>query len=494
MLEPMDVDDPYYAMYVKLSEPEKKILTLLRKEYDEILQLKTENEDILEEMKNLEERKDNEILQLKTENEDIKIQLEEMKNLEERKDNEILQLKTENEDNKIQLEEMKNLEKRKDDEILQLKTENEDNKIQLEEMKNLEERKDNEISQLETENEVNKIQLKEMKNLEEQKDNEISQLKNEIHSLKSKIKPLEEKNKKLNDENSEWQNYIGKATTFSLNDSDVNHSAQLAKDIEGVKEKIVNYIGNLRPKVDINLEKVNNLLLSYDCHAQVKSKVKLPLVLPLVKAVLQRYVFQTIIEYAEYNLLENCEIQCLERDIYKMTNKLHDLSDKFSTYDGANEITKAFPIKMHQQMYGLLGSLGLANNVGDKNKEHPIIVEIKNKLNKKINELRTIRDPKKSEKHDDMAPIIIQELIRIYFFRLKVQEPPVEIIWFNYNDGIDPNLMEERYEEENTDEIDEANNPLVELCSFPLFVSNYNKKGQKIYSRAKIIYQVKQSR
>ncbi|PKY47577.1 hypothetical protein RhiirA4_403563 [Rhizophagus irregularis] len=83
-----------------------------------------------------------------------------------------------------------------------------------------------------------------------------------------------------------------------------------------------------------------------------------------------------------------------------------------------------------------------------------------------------------------MATILVQELIRICLFRLKVQEPAVEYKWFPYNHEIDPNLMEGR------EDIDENNNLLVELCSFPLFVSNYGKQGQKVYSRAYIVCQV----
>ncbi|GBB85956.1 hypothetical protein RclHR1_01240007 [Rhizophagus clarus] len=308
---------------------------------------------------------------------------------------------------------------------------------------------------------------------------------NEILKLRNKIKLLEEKNKKLNDENSEWQNYIGKATTFSLNDSDVNHSAQLTRDIKSVQDKITNYVGNLRPKVDINFEEVNKLLHFYGCHAQVCSKEN---DLLQVKAVLQRHVFEVIINGAK-----NHE-SWLEGEIYNKADELLELLSKLSTSCvGANEINRALPIKIRQQIYGLLGSLGLANNTEDKNEEHPIIVGIKNKLNETINKLRTIKDPNKSSKHDDMATNLIQELIRIYFFRLQVQEPAVRTIWFKYDDNIDPNLMEGRWDDEDTDE-DKDNNPLVLLCSFPLFVANYGEQGQKIYSRAKIIHHFKQVR
>jgi chromosome segregation ATPase len=259
--------------------------------------------------------------QLLREKQELLNELEGKRNLAQSladKNDEILQLKkkTENqEDYRIQLEEkIKTIEEQKNDEISQLRkdTENLENyKTQLEaKMKTIGEQKDNEILKLKgkTENQDNYIiQLNEkMETLENQKNDEIRQLKEQlnikINDLLNENENLQKRNKMLDDENSEWQNYIGKATTFSLNDSDVNHSAQLAKDIEAVQKKIADYVGNLRPRVDINYEEVNKLLRSYGCHAQVKSKEK---ELLLVKAVLQRHVLSIIFDEAKNYLYKN---------------------------------------------------------------------------------------------------------------------------------------------------------------------------------------------
>jgi hypothetical protein len=113
------------------------------------------------------------------------------------------------------------------------------------------------------------------------------------------------------------------------------------------------------------------------------------------------------------------------------------------------------------------------------NKEHPLIVRVKERLNETINKFHKIEDPKKSIRSDDMATDLIRELIRIRFFRLKVQEPVVKYMWYLYNNEINPNLMEDMRSEENTDEVNEDDNSLVELCYFPLFVAQITVKKIK---------------
>ena len=82
----------------------------------------------------------------------------------------------------------------------------------------------------------------------------------------------------------------------------------------------------------------------------------------------------------------------MESDIFHAT-KLLDLLKKFSDYNSTNDIIKAYPIKIRQQIYGFLGSLGFENN-GMK-QEHLFIKIIKTKLNKSINNLRTINHKRK---------------------------------------------------------------------------------------------------
>jgi hypothetical protein len=291
---------------------------------------------------------------------------------------------------------------------------------------------------------------------------------------------LTKKNKALNDENSDLQNLIGKATTFSLSDSDSNNSVQFVKDIENLQRMLEKYVGVLKPKIDINYKKVNELLHSYGCKVRVRSLEENGL---LVKGVLQRYVLDEIFIYMQY-CLDNKEICYYENEIYVKTKSLLDLIKKFSTkYDATNDIIKAYPIKIRQQVFGILGSLAFGNI---QNEEHKFIRFVTNRLNKSINDLRSITNQPKKKLHDDMAADLIREVIRIFYYRLEVQQPAPETYWFEYEDKIDPNLVAERYDDEN--ENDEDLGEFVELCYFPLIVSNYKSKNQKIYARAKIVH------
>ncbi|CAB4437346.1 unnamed protein product [Rhizophagus irregularis] len=160
---------------------------------------------------------------------------------------------------------------------------------------------------------------------------QITNKDKEIESLREQNKRLDKQNKKLNDENSRWQNYIGKATTFSLNDNDTNHSTHFAKDIDKLQKMIVDYIGNLRPKVNINFEEVNKLLRLYGCSAQVKSKEN---GLLLAKAVLQRHVFEEVIKSANKYLLKYDD-PLLKSNIDKQTddNQSKKINDSKSIID-----------------------------------------------------------------------------------------------------------------------------------------------------------------
>ena len=121
-----------------------------------------------------------------------------------------------------------------------------------------------------------------------------------------------------------------------------------------------NYVGNLRPKVDVNLGEINKLLCIYKCKAQVKSTENHYESL-LVKGVLQRHVFAEIINEAK-DYIEKHVYTNFESNICKSTTILLNSLNEFSTTrDGANEITKTYPIKIRQQIYGFLGSLGFAD-------------------------------------------------------------------------------------------------------------------------------------
>jgi hypothetical protein len=241
------------------------------------------------------------------------------------------------------------------------------------------------------------------------------------------------------------------------------------------------YVGDLRPKVEVNYEKVNELLHKYGCKAQVSSLEENELL--LVKGVLQRHVLYEIFDYAD-DCLNQKKVDYYEGEIWEKTDSLLVLLEKLSTtYDATNDIIKAYPIKIYQQISEFLGSLAFGNI---QNEEHKFIRFATIGLNNSINDLRNITNQQKKQLHDDMAANLIREVIRIFCYRLEVQQPAPETYWFEYDDKIDPNLVAERYDEnEDNEDLDD----FVELCYFPLIASNYKSENQKIYARAKIVQQ-----
>ncbi|RIA94120.1 hypothetical protein C1645_818505 [Glomus cerebriforme] len=123
----------------------------------------------------------------------------------------------------------------------------------------------------------------------------------------------------------------------------------------------------------------------------------------------------------------------VKSDIYGIiTHVFPQMLNELSTKcNGANDIIRAWPIKIRQQIYGFPGSLGFA----------------------------------------DISPI---------------QEPVIHFQFFPYNTKINPNIMDGRWDVEDMDD-----NLLAELCSFPILMTDGNEKDQKIYTYAKVIHQVK---
>jgi len=76
-----------------------------------------------------------------------------------------------------------------------------------------------------------------------------------------------------------------------------------------------------------------------------------------------------------------------------------------------------------------------------------------------------------------MAGDIIRKVVTLFWFRLKVQEPIAESIWFKYSEKIDPSCMEGIWDDDDIDNI------VVDICYFPLIA---NKSTRQIYTPAKI--------
>ncbi|RIB25664.1 hypothetical protein C2G38_432817 [Gigaspora rosea] len=298
----------------------------------------------------------------------------------------------------------------------------------------------------------------------EERDNEMSNLEmsNLLKELEAKDKTIEE----LKNEASRHQSALGKATNFRLSDDDRNNSVQLREDITCLQKTIKDFC-IVKPGIEINETEAKKLLQQYGCtnftdEENFKS---------LLKAALQRFVLETILnltqEYFQLtnNENENINEKLLETGIVFEVNSLITKMKHFANFrEGDDDVTKALPVKLRQQIYAVLGNRGFSKVLSeDTIAEHPLINDIQQQLIQMMNRFRTINDPGKAIKLNDMIANIIRDVIRIFFFRLKVQEPEADPPhWFEHNDQVNPDLMEGTFDQ------DADCQDVVKICSFPL--------------------------
>ncbi|CAG8544704.1 19684_t:CDS:2, partial [Racocetra fulgida] len=287
------------------------------------------------------------------------------------------------------------------------------------------------------------------------KDKEIEAKNKEIEAKNHEISGLRKDIEDLKDEASRHQSALGRATNFRLSDDDCNNSVQLREDITSLQQTLKDFC-IVKPNININKKEAMNLLQRYGCTESIDGEH----FKSLLKAALQRFVLETILDstskYFEKrlpetnneNTEENTEERSLETRIVFETKNLLDKMKHFAKFrEGDDDVTRALPIKLRQQIYAVLGNRGFSKVISKDTVEHPFINETQEQLIKKINSIRTINDPNKITKLNSMAANIVRDVIRIFFFRLKVQEPEADSPhWFEYNDPVDPELMQGTFE------------------------------------------------
>jgi hypothetical protein len=106
----------------------------------------------------------------------------------------------------------------------------------------------------------------------------------------------------------------------------------------------------------------------------------------------------------------------------EMIIELYNLMKTFTnTREGNDIITKFTPIKLRQLIYTALGMRGLGN-ISESNESST------SNTHKSI-KYRVIKDFKMKERTDKSAEIIIQQVFKIFYFRIKVQEAVAQYHW-----------------------------------------------------------------
>jgi len=219
-----------------------------------------------------------------------------------------------------------------------------------------------------------------------------------------------------------------------LKDDDMNNSVQFSTNVFSLQDSLEKYVTTLKgANIKIDNEQIHKLYEKYnvDLDSQnVRDKIQM-------KIVLQRYVLETILKFAD-NYLEIKEKEDpdspynQEKYIISYTNKLIDLLNKFynSHFRQDNNMIKAIPTKIRQQVYGILGASGFSEiyGINDNNKfPHPFITYAKQELNQKVTRCRHISDITKKNCIENIAEDLIKDAVRIFKFRLLVQEPKCEV-------------------------------------------------------------------
>nr|CAG8458396.1 1931_t:CDS:2 [Entrophospora candida] len=207
-------------------------------------------------------------------------------------------------------------------------------------------------------------------------------------------------------------------------------SIQFSQDLSELQDKIQSYITNLRTTTaELDYNNIDNLLIKYNYVAEAKEIQRNK---PLVKALLQRAVFDKLIELlkdfgSDTYQYKSQNLRGLEYDLYELANKLYDYSFESDSYEWRS------------------------------------------------NQYRKIIDQRKQTELATLSGEIIRDFIKIFHFTLLEDLDDLEICWIINGSAIDSEFMEGQWDYHNID------NYVVEICRFPLI-----RSSKKIYSLAKV--------
>lgn len=339
-------------------------------------------------------------------------------------------------------------------------------------------------------------QLENLIKLQEQK---IDQLQQSMKLKENQLQHSEKENDNLYQKNVNLMNKLENLLQNSLLDDELsdyqsgdtnqNYIMNINNDISELNDNLKKYITDIKQDVIVNIEEIKNLLLLYKCPNKITNQDDDWL---LIQAIFQRHIIEIIFSHATEYFQSTGQPYHLESDIINEASLLSTLLTNISKYrTGNNKIAHETSTKLREQIYLTLGNCGFNNINGENNTayEHPFIADCKKKLNNTINELRIVKDQEKKIVAENLAAIIICQVIKIFWFRLKVGESVVQYVWIPCNVKVDKTFMEIS----NIDNIDDDENLYVDLCYFPLIGSDLTSNNQKVYIPAKVIVRKNQN-
>ncbi|CAI2181649.1 10634_t:CDS:1 [Funneliformis geosporum] len=272
---------------------------------------------------------------------------------------------------------------------------------------------------------------------------------------------------KLKQENIKLRAALGEVVNVEWHDDNANNSSQLVKEVESLNRNLNKITGVKRKVKEIKMDAVKELFSSFNCTTSVESK-QMKLVL---SAVLQQHLIKFILksasDYLSQPLATDINDDKLEVAILSKADDLINLTTRFEVIrTGTDEHSRLLPTKLRQHVYAALGFRGFSN--------HPFVTQLAKDLMDEMNKYRILESEEKTKK--ELTTIVIQ-VLRIFLFRFKTQEPVPTIEFYQSGKDIDPVYMEGMWEGHYEDYE-------VEICYFPAIIV---KSDERAYTKAQVI-------
>ncbi|CAG8804078.1 34463_t:CDS:1, partial [Racocetra persica] len=307
-------------------------------------------------------------------------------------------------------------------------------------------------------------------------EDQVKELKKKNKEMQLKIDELDKQVNHLTIEAARHQSALGRA----IKDNDLSNISQLRNDIDVLKQNLEEFC-MVKPAddFDIDLNAATNLLekcasvKAFRDNNNYVSSIAYVLdeehLKTLVHGALQRLVIESVIRHVKYlgEYLGNLEVNIINQT----DDLLNVLNNLINSRVGNDDISRIMPTRLRQQVYSILDNRGF-NPIKIKNitTEHPFISIFKEEIMSAINEIRVIKNCDKLKRINDMAAELIRDIIKIFFFRLKIQEQVADPLhWFKFNDPVNLSLMEGAFGS------DDRHDMVVQICTFPLITVS-NKK------------------
>ncbi|CAG8681873.1 16538_t:CDS:2 [Acaulospora morrowiae] len=330
----------------------------------------------------------------------------------------------------------------------------------------------------------------------------------EIQGLKKQIVQFK-------DEASQLQSRLGNATSFHWGDNDANNTVQLNKVISNIQDKLDEFAMVKGRDVLIIEENAARLLQQYKCTTKIgggKGK-------PVLSAALQRLTLETLFHHLNKYLhqpekssrqnpqLVNQQLQQqhqqalatsrhstspqpnprssslgaeqnnnLEVEITTTMTSLCDLVSQLTeSRQGSDDVSRATPIKIRQQIYAVLGTRGFCKD------GHPFIEQLSSAILEKIGQYRQLKSEERQSEVKKNTIEIVRDIVQLYF-RLNAQEPVPDFTeFFGAGSTIQNNVMDGSWDDDNIEDLE------VEICSFPLISVRGKDNVRKVLSKAQVV-------